>query len=73
MGGHHRPGCGFNALQRSIENGDARPTDAAYVVYDELVAELETHMAKLNSTLDKELTKVNAVLEENGISTIKAQ
>ena len=63
----------FNALQRSIENGDARPTDAAYVVYDELVAELETHMAKLNSTLDKELPKVNAVLEENGISTIKAQ
>lgn len=47
----------FNALQRSIENGDARPTDAAYVVYDELTAELDGHMNKLNEALDKELPK----------------
>ncbi|MEC8831194.1 MAG: glycosyl hydrolase, partial [Bacteroidota bacterium] len=60
----------FNALQRSIENGDARPTDAAYVVYDELTAELDGHMAKLNSTLEKELPKVNAILQDNGVSNI---
>jgi DNA polymerase I-like protein with 3'-5' exonuclease and polymerase domains len=63
----------FNALQRSIENGDARPTDAAYVVYDELSEELEKHMAKLHSALEKELPKVNAMLEDNGISTIEAR
>ena len=63
----------FNALQRSIENGDARPTDAAYVVYEELTEELNGHMAKLNSTLEKDLPKVNAILAENGISTIEAQ
>ena len=60
----------FNALQRSIENGDARPTDAAYVVYDELTAELDGHMAKLDSALEKELPKVNAILKDNGVSTI---
>ncbi|WP_349352428.1 MULTISPECIES: VPS10 domain-containing protein [unclassified Flagellimonas] len=63
----------FNALQRSIENGDARPTDAAYVVYDELSEELEKHMAKLNTALEKELPKVNAILEENGASTIRLE
>ncbi len=63
----------FNALQRSIENGDARPTDAAYVVYDELTQELDSHISKLNSTLEKELPKINTILANNGISTIEAQ
>ncbi len=62
----------FNALQRSIENGDARPTDAAYVVYDELTAELDGHMAKLNSALEKELPRINTILEDNGKSTISS-
>lgn len=63
----------FNALQRSIETGDARPTDAAYVVFDELTEELDGHMAKLNNILEKDLPKVNTVLKDNGISTIEAQ
>lgn len=63
----------FNALQRSIENGDARPTDAAYVVYDELVAELETHMAKLNSALKNKLPKINSVLQKEGMEPISSK
>ncbi len=63
----------FNALQRSIETGDARPTDAAYVVFDEFTEELDGHMAKLNNILEKDLPKVNTVLKDNGISTIEAQ
>jgi hypothetical protein len=63
----------FNALQRSIENGDARPTDAAYVVYDELSKELDQHMAKLNSTLKTQLPKVNALLEKNGGGPIRLE
>lgn len=61
----------LNALQRSIETGDARPTDGAYKVYDELVKELDGQMAKLNSTLEKELPKVNALLmKANGSKII---
>ena len=61
----------FNALQRSIENGDAKPTDAAYVVFNELSEELDGHMAKLNSLLQKELPKINQFLKDNQLSTIE--
>ncbi|GLU43023.1 WD40/YVTN/BNR-like repeat-containing protein [Allomuricauda sp. NBRC 101325] len=63
----------LNALQRSIENGDAKPTDAAYVVYDELTKELDVHMGKLHNALTKELPKVNAMLEDNGSSAISLE
>jgi photosystem II stability/assembly factor-like uncharacterized protein len=36
------------ALARSIETGDARPTDASYVVFQELTARLEALKAKLD-------------------------
>jgi photosystem II stability/assembly factor-like uncharacterized protein len=61
----------FNALQRSIETGDAKPTDGAYQVFDELSKELDVHLAKLNETLKKQLPKINAALQKNGASTIK--
>jgi len=32
------------SLRRSMENGDARPTDGAYQVFKELSAELDEHM-----------------------------
>ena len=58
------------SLRRSVENGDAKPTDGAYKVFKELSAELETHLGRLNGTLEKDLPKVNALLEANGIDTI---
>ncbi|MFD2100410.1 WD40/YVTN/BNR-like repeat-containing protein [Flagellimonas iocasae] len=58
----------LNALQRSIETGDAKPTDAAYEVYDELSKELDMHMAKLNEALDKQLPKIQAIMEKNNIN-----
>ena len=39
------------SLRRSIENGQAKPTDAAYVVFKELSDELAGHMSKLNTIL----------------------
>jgi hypothetical protein len=57
----------LNALQRSIETGDAKPTDAAYKVYDELSKELDMHMGKLNEALDKQLPKIRAIMEKNNI------
>ncbi|MFT4567085.1 MAG: photosystem II stability/assembly factor-like uncharacterized protein [Saprospiraceae bacterium] len=34
----------FASLRRSVENGDARPTDGAYKVFDELKKELVSHL-----------------------------
>jgi photosystem II stability/assembly factor-like uncharacterized protein len=52
------------SLQRSVESGDARPTDAAYVVFAELSSELEGHLAKLDEVLSEDLKKVNDRLSE---------
>jgi len=45
----------FASLRRSIESGQARPTDAAYVVFDELSAELKMHLDKLDQVLNSDL------------------
>ena len=37
----------LSSLRRSVETGDARPTDAAYVVFKELSAELKIELDKL--------------------------
>ena len=59
------------SLRRSLENGDARPTDGAYKVFGELSAELDGHLSSLNSSLKTELPKVNALLEDSGVATIR--
>ncbi len=38
----------LSSLRRSVETGEARPTDAAYKVFEELSAELTTHLDKLD-------------------------
>ncbi len=43
------------SLRRSVESGQARPTDAAYVVFDELSAELKIHLDKLDQVLNSDL------------------
>lgn len=40
------------SLRRSIEAGDARPTDAAYRVFEELSAELDGHLTRLQAALE---------------------
>ncbi|TDQ19053.1 photosystem II stability/assembly factor-like uncharacterized protein [Algoriphagus boseongensis] len=52
------------SLQRSVETGQARPTDAAYVVFDELSKELEGHLAELNQIIQTDLKRVNATLPQ---------
>ncbi len=53
------------SLRRSLENGDARPTDGAYKVFAELSSELELHLENLNKVLKNDLSKVNRLIEEN--------
>ena len=43
------------SLRRSVESGQARPTDASYVVFDELSAELKMHLDKLDQVLNSDL------------------
>jgi photosystem II stability/assembly factor-like uncharacterized protein len=45
------------ALERSVEEGDARPTAGSYQVFKELSAELEQQMAALNALLQNKLLK----------------
>ena len=58
------------SLRRSVENGDARPTDGAYKVFEELSAELTAHLAKLQGLLDSELTTINSMLTEASMETV---
>ncbi len=59
------------SLRRSVEDGDAKPTDGAYLVYDELSSELEKHLTALKATLEKQLPSVNTVLEKAGTMPIE--
>jgi hypothetical protein len=45
-----------------VETGQARPTDAAYVVFQELSKELEGHLAKLNQLISSDLKNLNTQL-----------
>ncbi|NKI30456.1 VPS10 domain-containing protein [Croceivirga thetidis] len=54
------------SLRRSVENGDAKPTDGAYKVFNELSAELEVELNNLANILKKEMPKVNKALTDVG-------
>ena len=58
------------SLRRSMENGDAKPTDGAYKVFQELSAELDVELNALEAILKKELPKVNKVMEAKGLPRI---
>ena len=60
----------LSSLRRSIENGQAKPTDAAYVVFDELSEELSGHLNKMNQLLNNELTSINNTLKTKGLIEI---
>ena len=50
------------ALERSVESGDARPTDASYKVFGELSEELQKYLDDLNKVLaDNHLNKQDAI------------
>lgn len=59
------------SLRRSMENGDAKPTDGAYKVFNELSAELEIELNNLKNVLQKDGAKVNKVLKDIGADSIK--
>ena len=50
------------SLRRSMENGDARPTDGAYKVFDELTQELIDLLDPLEKLFTKDLVKINEMI-----------
>ncbi|MGB3150625.1 MAG: glycosyl hydrolase [Maribacter sp.] len=50
------------SLRRSMENGDAKPTDGAYKVFDELSAELKAHLSNLDENIRQNKSEVNTIL-----------
>ena len=63
----------LSSLRRSVEQGDAKPTDAAYTVYDELSAELEGHLGELEQVLESQLARINQSLGEAGQDAVTAE
>jgi hypothetical protein len=59
------------SLRRSVEDGDAKPTNGAYKVFEELSAELDIQIGKLNSVLENQKPKVNSILNKNGLTPIE--
>ncbi len=49
------------ALMRSVETGDARPTDASYVVFKELSAQLDAVLLRLRQVTRADVTALNFV------------
>ncbi|UCE69959.1 MAG: glycosyl hydrolase [Flavobacteriaceae bacterium] len=59
------------SLRRSLETGDAKPTDGAYKVFGELSAELDQHLKDLDNILKRDLEGVNALLRKAGTEPLK--
>lgn len=61
------------SLRRSIENGQAKPTDGAYQVFEELSRELDGHLTTYNQVIDGELKRLNDQLQAVGKETIEVK
>jgi len=59
------------SLRRSVESGQAKPTDAAYVVFEELSNELTSHLNDLNTVISQDLAAINRQLKSAGAGEIK--
>ena len=63
----------IGALRRSVETGDARPTNASYVVFKELSSELEVQLAKLKGLVTVDLGAFNKLLAAKNLDQIRAE
>jgi hypothetical protein len=59
------------SLRRSVENGQARPTDAAYVVFDELKGALKQLLIQLDTLLSEDLNRLNDAFMAQGFKAIE--
>ena len=59
------------ALQRTVESGDARPTDQSYAVFKELSGHLDKQLARLDAFVSTELPALNKLLAEHQLEPIE--
>jgi len=52
----------ISAVRRSLEDGDAKPTEGVYKVFGELNKELEGHLKRLDDVMGSELPSLNQSL-----------
>ncbi len=60
------------SLRRSVENGDAKPTDGAYKVFGELSAELDGLLEALDGELTQRLNPLNSRLTSKQLEPVSA-
>lgn len=58
-------------LRLTIETGDGRPTEQAYVAFQKLSSELDVHLGKLNDALKTEAVRFNRLLADRKLEPIK--
>jgi photosystem II stability/assembly factor-like uncharacterized protein len=61
------------ALRRSVETGDARPTNASYVVLKELSAELDVQLARLAALVSGDVAEFNRMLVEKKLEPVRSE
>jgi hypothetical protein len=54
-----------------VETGDVRPTNASYVVFKELSAELDEQLVKLKGLESTELVALNKLLAAKNLEAVK--
>ncbi len=59
------------SLRRSVETGDAKPTDAAYVIYRELTEELHQHLSALQAIERGDLAAFNRAVTGRKLAPIE--
>jgi len=60
------------SLRRSVENGDAKPTNGAYKVLEELSTELKGHLEAMDVLLTQSLNPLNARLKSKELEPVSA-
>jgi photosystem II stability/assembly factor-like uncharacterized protein len=58
------------SLRRTVETGDAKPTDGAYTVFKELSAQTDEQLKRLEETLQTELAAFNDLLKRQKLEPV---
>lgn len=61
------------ALQGVVESAEAKPTDQAYAVFENLSGRLDAALRKLDQAIKLELTQLNDSLKQQGVEAVAVQ
>jgi photosystem II stability/assembly factor-like uncharacterized protein len=58
------------ALARYVDGADARPTQQAYAVFEQLSSALQTHLDRLNTIVDTDIPAFNAFVRDKNVPAV---